>query len=105
MNHKSISDTKHNLRLVSLSTLLCLGAWSAQAQQLPNAGMLQRDAEQGFKSLPPTKALPQEGEIARTLAPKEGEVSVNVKAFKFVGNTLLSLKRARTSPSWPSPAA
>lgn len=73
-----------------LAGMLPLFVGDTMAQQIPNAGVLQRDAEQGFKSLPPNKVHPQESEVAKPIAPKQGEVTLNVKAFKFSGNKLLS---------------
>jgi len=73
-----------------LAGMLLLFVGDTMAQQIPNAGVLQRDAEQGFKSLPPNKVHPQESEVAKPIAPKQGEVTLNVKAFKFSGNKLLS---------------
>jgi len=78
------------LQKCSLALLMCFLAHVSDAQQLPNAGMLEKEAEQGFKNSPSLKAAPKETEHTKPAPPLAGELSVNVKAFEFSGNTLLS---------------
>ena len=75
---------------VALGLLLAGAFFSSWAQQLPNAGVLERGAEQGFKAMPQPKLKPQDLSAPEWAPPKAGEVSVTVKKFEFQGNKLLS---------------
>jgi len=77
-----------------------LGFSVVNAQQIPNAGTLQRDAEQGFKLIPTPKLAPLEAPMQKATSSQTGELTVLVKGFKYSGNTLISdadLNRALSS--------
>ena len=95
MNSSKTQTSQHQLRPVALltwglGTLLLSSPTLILAQHLPNAGVLERGAEQGFKVMPTPKLKPQEAAPLELQAPKEGEVSVVVKRFEIEGNQKLS---------------
>jgi hemolysin activation/secretion protein len=78
------------LFVFALEAVFLVGASKLWAQALPNAGLLERGAEQGFKALPQPKLKAQGLSSPELTGPNEGEVSVVVKRFEFQGNQKLS---------------
>lgn len=74
------------LLLLTILMALCTSSWS---QTLPDAGSIRQQIEQP-RATPLPKAAPQPKMTSPTeLSPPAG-VTVNVKSFRFAGNTLLS---------------
>lgn len=75
------------LYLVSISAQLALPAW-ASAQTLPDAGILQQQIDRGRQQALPPPALPSQAGRPTEAKPPQG-VTLEVKRFKFAGNSLL----------------
>jgi hemolysin activation/secretion protein len=75
------------LYLVSISAQLALPAW-ASAQTLPDAGILQQQIDRGRQQALPPPALPSQAARPTESKPPQG-VTLEVKRFKFAGNSLL----------------
>ncbi|WP_207388775.1 ShlB/FhaC/HecB family hemolysin secretion/activation protein [Stutzerimonas kirkiae] len=76
------------IRLISPVLLLTLGLGVAHAQTLPDAGALRQQIEPERPRLPP----PQAPQPPASVAPPKAQsgVQVEVSAFRFAGNSLLS---------------
>ena len=75
-----------SVHLLCATGLLCANAW---AQNIPDAGALLRQTEQGLKLQTPPAAV-QRRESPPPAMAKLGAATVTVQSFVFAGNTLVS---------------
>lgn len=80
---------KNSLTQLSRAVVFLCATCSAGAQTLPDAGALQKQAEQGLKSLSPPATIKRHEALPVPMV-RADAATVTVTQFKFAGNTLLS---------------
>jgi hemolysin activation/secretion protein len=86
LNNLKISSK--SLGLAGISSILLIAASAVNAQSVPSAGSLLQQIEKDFKPQLPSKSAPQF--LAPPPMQSMGGEKVQVKLFRFAGNTLLS---------------
>ena len=85
---KNLKMTRCARAVAGISTLVLFGASAAQAQSVPDAGSLLQQIEQGNRPRLPAQSAPQF--VPPPPMQSLGGDTVEIKRFKFAGNTLVS---------------